>query len=226
VIGREHPSDYALERGGSDVDSHLMGCAACRERRAETQRMDSAFVREMFPRTLGRVRARLMGEQTRKGRWRPFGWGLGGVALAAVALALFVRARPPQPGSVQWDGIKGTPAPPGLTVFVKRGDQVSVLAPGKALRPGDAIRFVARLDRPRFVELRVPNGAGGERTLFPVGTSAAWVEPGQPLPGGFVVDESPGPERLILLFGDRAFPVGRPPAPNLQIVRIDLPKEP
>jgi hypothetical protein len=44
--------------------------------------------------------------------------------------------------------------------------------------------------------------------------------------GGFVVDAAPGPERLTLLLGDRPFPVGQPPAGDLQVVRIDLPKTP
>ena len=82
------------------------------------------------------------------------------------------------------------------------------------------------LDRPRFVELRARDANGQERTLFPEGGAAAKVRPGDALPGGFVVDAAPGPERLTAIFGDSPFPVGRPPVAGLQVIRIELPKEP
>jgi hypothetical protein len=85
---------------------------------------------------------------------------------------------------------------------------------------------VARLDRPRFVELRARDAAGNEHTLFPEGATAVQLRPGQALPGGFVVDAVPGPERLTVLLGDRPFPVGRAPSGDVDVVRIELPKEP
>jgi len=113
-----------------------------------------------------------------------------------------------------------------LSVFVKRGDKVRVLEPGQPLRAGDAVRFVARLDRPRFVELRARDTAGRERTLFPEGPTAVQLRPGEPLPGGFVVDAAPGPERLTVLLSDRPFTVGRTPSDDTDVIRIELPKEP
>lgn len=222
-----HPSDYALDRAGGEIDAHLAGCAACRERRAAAVRLDAQFERDVMPRTLGRVRARLREASRPRRRWWPIGYGLGATAVAALLLVV-VRPRPPS-SDPAWDGIKGAvPAGDGttLSVFVKRGDKVRVLEPGEPLRAGDALRFVARLDRPRFVELRARDASGRERTLFPLGPTAVQVQPGQALPGGFVVDAAPGPERLTVLLRDRPFTVGRAPSDDVDVVRIELPKEP
>jgi hypothetical protein len=219
-----HPSDFALDRGGAEVEAHLAGCAVCVERKANARQIEAEFAADVLPRTLGRVRSRLADDRARR-RWWTFGGGGGLAAAAAVALLLVRPASPPTPA---WDGIKG-PAPattPGVAVFIKRGKDVVMLAPGQPLRPGDAVRFVARLDRPRFLELRARDANGRERTLFPDGPTAAQLRPEQPLPGGFVVDAAPGPERLTVLLGDRAFPVGRTPDGDLQVIHIDLPKEP
>ena len=221
-----HPSDYALDRGGQEMDAHVAGCAACQERRAAAGRVDAQFQNDVVPRTLGRVRAKLHEGSPRRRRSWLIGFSLGATAVAA-ALLLIARPRP-QPDAA-WDGIKGS-VPTGdratLSVFVKRGEKVRVLEPGQPLRPGDALRFVARLDRPRFVELRARDAEGRERTLFPEGPTAVQVGPGQALPGGFVVDAAPGPERLTVLLGDRPFPVGRAPSEDTDVVRIELPKEP
>ncbi len=220
-----HPSDYALDRGGAAIDAHLAACAACHGRRAAAANLDTHFERDVLPRTLGRVRAKLHDGSPRRPRWRLLGLSVGATAVAA----LLIIARPrPQPDAA-WNGIKG--AVPGalgtaLSVFVKRGDKVRVLEPGQPLRAGDAVRFVARLDRPRFVELRARDTAGRERTLFPEGPTAVQLRPGEPLPGGFVVDAAPGPERLTVLLSDRPFTVGRTPSDDTDVIRIELPKEP
>jgi hypothetical protein len=217
-----HPSDYALDRGGAEIDAHVAACAACQERRAVAARVDAQFQRDVLPRTLGRVRAKLHDASPRRQRW----W-LIGLSATAVAAALLIIARP-RPDAA-WDGMKGSVASANataLSVFVKRGDKVRVLEPGQALRAGDAVRFVARLDRPRFVELRARDAAGRERTLFPEGPTAVQLRPGEPLPGGFVVDAAPGPERLTVILSDRPFSVGRALSEGTDVIRIELPKEP
>jgi hypothetical protein len=148
------------------------------------------------------------------------------VSALAVAAVLLVIIRPRSEND--WDGIKGaTPANrSGLSIFVKRGKDVRVLEPGQSLRAGDAVRFVAKLDRPRYVELRARDGAGRERTLFPEGATAMQLTPGQALPGGFVIDAAPGPERLTILLADHSFAVGQAPAADVEVVRLELPKEP
>jgi len=221
-----HPSDYALDRGGQEIAAHVAACAACQERRAASTQLDTQFERDILPRTLGRVRAKLHEASPRRRRWWLIGLGLGAPAVAA---ALLIIARPRLQPDAPWDGLKGS-VPAGsataLSVFIKRGDKVRALEPGQPLRAGDAVRFVARLDRPRFVELRTRDAAGRERTLFPEGPTAVQLRPGEPLPGGFVVDAAPGPERLTVLLGDRPFAVGRAPSDDTDVVRIELPKEP
>src|SRR5262245_13980862 len=217
-----HPSDYALDRGGSEVDAHVAGCSSCQERRGQASRLDAHFGTEILPRTLGRVRARHLDERARRRRWL-LGWSVSTVAVGALLLVIG-RPRPQN----DWDGIKGprTVGPSALSVFVKRGKDVRVLEPGQALRAGDALRFVAKLDRPRYVELRARDAAGHERTLFPEGATAAQLTPGQPLPGGFVVDAAPGPERLTILLADRPFAVGQAPGGDVEVSRMEVPKEP
>lgn len=221
-----HPSDYALDRGGRHIDAHLASCEACQERRASAARLDAQFQRDVLPRTLGRVRASLHEGTRGRPRWWLLGCGLGATAVAAVFLIIALpRPRP----DAAWDGLKGAPSAgdgAALSIVVKRGDKIKVLEPGQPLRAGDALRFVARLDRPRFVELRARDAAGNERTLFPEGPTAVQLRPGQALPGGFVVDAAPGPERLTVLLGDRPFPVGAAPSAAVDVVRIELSKEP
>jgi hypothetical protein len=221
-----HPTDYALDRGGREIDAHVAACATCQARRANAAQLDAQFERDVLPRTLGRVRAKLHEASPRRPRWWLIGFSVGATAVAA---ALLIIARPrPQPDTA-WDGLKGsvtTANATALSVFVKRGDKVRVLEPGQPLRAGDALRFVARLDRPRFVELRARDAEGRERTLFPEGPTAVQLTPGQALPGGFVVDAAPGPERLTVLLNDRPFAVGRAPSNDTDVVRIELPKEP
>jgi hypothetical protein len=214
-----HPSSYALERGGADVDAHVAACADCRARVEAAAAATRAFEADVVPRTLGRVRARL--EAPRRSRLGFFFGGLG-LAVAAAALVLVARPRPPA-----YDGVKGGPSGAApFIVFVKRGADVFSLGPDQRLRAGDAVRFVARVARPRYLELRGRDAAGRERTLFPSGPRAALVQPNEALPGGFVVDAAPGPETLVALVSDRAFAVGQPPEAGVEVVRVELPKEP
>ena len=217
-----HPSTYALDRGGPAVESHLATCESCRARAAAATDIDRSFDMDVLPRTLGLVRARL--GDARRRRWRPL---FVATSLLAAAAAVVLVVRPsnkvdePQP----YTGLKGeTPIP--VTVFVKRGADVWALAPGQHLRAGDALRFVARVPRARYLELRGQDGAGHERTLFPEGARAVVVQPGEALPGGFVVDAAPGPERLVVRVSDHAFEVGRGDVAGVEVVRVELPKEP
>ena len=216
-----HPSDYALDRGGAEIDAHVAGCAACRERVAAASAAQGRFEADVLPRTLGRVRARLA--TPARPRWRvPL---FAGAAVAAFAATLLFLRAPGAPPAVPYDGLKGDAGPP-LAVFVKRGADVWALAPGQKLRAGDALRFVARVPRPRYLELRGRDAAGRERTLFPEGARAVLVQPGEALPGGFVVDAAPGPEIVVALVADHAFSLGQASEADVEVVRVELPKEP
>jgi len=217
-----HPSSYALDRGGPAVEAHLRECEACGARARAAAAIDRDFETDVLPRTLGRVRARV--EQRPRRPW----WALFvGTGLVAAAAALVLVARPPRPApdATPYAGLKGEAALP-FAVFVKRGSDVWALGPGQKLRAGDALRFVARVSRPRYLELRGRDAAGAEHTLFPEGPRAALVRPGEALPGGFVVDAAPGPERLVARISDRAFTVGQGSEADVEVVQVELPKEP
>jgi hypothetical protein len=231
MSGTPHPSDYALDRGGFEIETHVRACAACQARTAAAKAQDGRFVTDVFPRTLGRVRARVAADARHRhaGWWRRPGWMAGAAVAAAAGFVLLARPlTTPRPTAVRYEGIKGpaTAAPSVMTVFVKRGQEVWAFDADRRLRAGDALRFVARLDRARYLELRARDTAGNERTLFPEGNAAVLVQPAQALPGGFIVDAAPGSERLTVILGDRPFPVGRAPTNDLQVVRVELPKEP
>jgi hypothetical protein len=223
VSASGHPSTFALERGGPGVDAHVAGCDACRARVEAAGATDRAFATDVLPRTLGRVRARLV--ETPRSGWRRAQLVRAGFVAVAAAALVVIATRPPREAAPAYDGLKGETAAP-FAVFVKRGADVWTLGRGQKLRAGDALRFVARVSRPRYLELRGRDGGGHERTLFPEGARAALVQPGEALPGGFVVDAAPGPERLVARIADRPFTVGDAAETDVEIVRVELPKEP
>ena len=120
------------------------------------------------------------------------------------------------------------PRPPGLKIFLQRGQVLTVLDPATELRDGDRLRFVVRASAPRYLVLRARDGAGRDQQLYPApgaGTAVA-VEPGQTLPSPLAIDATPGKETVTALFGERPFPVGAPPSGDVQVVTIDLKKTP
>lgn len=218
-----HPSSYALDKGGHDVEAHLGSCPTCRARAQAARGIDDRFEADVLPRTLGRVRSRLATPPARSW-WRYLIVG-SGLAAAVATLVLVVRVPTSDRDAVPYAGLKGEAALP-FAVFVKRGADVWALAPGQKLRAGDAVRFVARVAQPRYLELRGRDDSGKERTLFPAGPRAALVHPGEALPGGFVVDAAPGPEILVALIADHAFELGQAPTAGVELVHVELPKEP
>lgn len=118
------------------------------------------------------------------------------------------------------------PRPPGLKIFLQRGQELTVLDPATELRDGDQLRFVVRASAPRYMVLRARDGAGHERQLFPArdATTAAPVQPDQTLPGVLPIDATPGREIVTALFGERAFPIDAPPSDEVQAVTIELKK--
>ncbi len=83
-----HPSDLALDQGGTEVDAHLAACAACAARAAEAAASHHEFTAQVFPRTVEAVRMR------RPRRPFKIGWPAIGVAAAAMAgFILFTQVR-------------------------------------------------------------------------------------------------------------------------------------
>ena len=118
------------------------------------------------------------------------------------------------------------PRPPGLKIFLQRGQELSVLDPATELHPGDQLRFVVRASAPRYLVLRARDGAGHERLLFPPASAetATLVRPDQALPGTLAIDETPGKEIVTALFSEHAFPVGARAGAGIEAVVVDLMK--
>jgi len=173
-------------------------------------------------------------ERRSRRSWRPL--ALIGALGAVVGLAFLVaRPRTDAPTvALDHTGDRGT-HPPGLRIDVRRGEEVRTLAPGTPLRAGDVLRFVPRIPAPRYLVVRARDAAGHERVLFPpaageadagAAASAVLVQPGEPLPGSLVLDAAPGRQFIIALFADRPFRAGDPTTDGIDVVTIDLVKEP
>ena len=94
------------------------------------------------------------------------------------------------------------------------------------LAAGDVLRFVFKGERPRYLELRVRDGDGPVRTVFPVeGSMARLVRPGEGLPSRAMV--APGGNRLLVtaLFSDRPWPVGSPPESDTETASFSIAKQ-
>jgi len=152
-------------------------------------------------------------------------------AIAAVVGLAFLVARPradTDPVAVNLASTKGN-RPPGLKIFLQRGPELAVLDPATELHRGDALRFVVRASAPRYLVVRARDGAGHEHVVFPGGgaETAALVRPDQALPDALAIDDTPGKETVIALFGQRPFSVTeRPTRDDIEVVNVALVKAP
>jgi hypothetical protein len=129
--------------------------------------------------------------------------------------------------AVNYQAMRG-PRPPGLEIFLQRGEEMSVLDPATELRGGDQLRFVVRASSPRYLVLRARDGAGRDHLLYPApgAETALAVRPDQTLPSPLAIDGTPGKETVTALFAERPFPVDAPPSDDVQVVTIALKKTP
>jgi hypothetical protein len=149
-----HPPDLTLERlavddlAGSmqrEVRAHVDGCPRCRDFLAQLETIREADLAALRPdEFLVRVRAR----RSRGATWRrrTVAGGLALVAAAAAATLLVIPRRPPEAAEADVKGLrlKG----PGVAVYRKRGNQVSVLRSTETIRAGDALRVRLAVPRP------------------------------------------------------------------------------
>jgi hypothetical protein len=163
---------------------------------------------------------------------RPLARVLGLTAAIALVIGLaFLVARPRadlQPVAVNLAAQKG-PRPPGLKIFRQRGGELQILDPTTELRPGDALRLVVRASAPRYLVVRLRDGAGHERVVFPGAGAreAALVGPDAALPDPLAIDvASAGRQTLTALFGQRPFSVDDRVGAELEVATVDLPTMP
>jgi hypothetical protein len=210
-----HLSPYELEamRFGlleasrrEQAQAHLLGCERCRFDEERLREHREHFARQVHPRTVARLRARAESEPGRGLRWA---WLAGLMVPAAVVAVLFLRPRSPVvPAPPPTIGIKGAPS---LAAVARHGERVFPVTPQVPLAPGDQVRFVLEPGPHRFALVVSVDGGGRASVYHPYqGAESAEVTPNQrqEVPGSIVLDGSPGPERVYVLYSDQPLASG------------------
>ncbi len=112
-----------------------------------------------------------------------------------------------------------------MALYLKRGEQVSLLGPDQPVRAGDAIRF--EVEPEDFPRVAVFGDEDAHEQIFSGATSE------RVLPGAWQFDDQPGPERLTVVFSREelsAAELERAVRENLRndsvwTVKLQLPKE-
>jgi len=171
-----------------ELERHAEACPGCAARISEALRSAETFRRQVFPATLDSV-------VERSRPWRPRAWMLAPIpALAAAAvLVLLVRPTMPPPDYV---GVKGGLA---LSVYVRDagGEGARAASDGQVVPPDAAIRFEVRAARACHLWLVSVDASGQVSRLHPATGDPPRVKGDTVLPGGAMLDGTPGPERLF-----------------------------
>jgi hypothetical protein len=199
------PSEFALDEvlshGASPVvTTHVNECQDCQQRvagrRADAQQF-AAFAPEIW-RKLDIVRT------PRWRRWLPA--LLVAPAALAAAFALLLLARAPGRNHLQAPDV-GPKGGFGLAVAAQRGSELFMADAAHPVRAGDELRFIpSGAAKGQFIAIVSVDGHR-ELTLFyparPDGNSLPLPPAGQALPGGIILDDAPGPERLFVVVSAR-----------------------
>ncbi len=209
-----HPAARALETLAfapegtprpADVEEHVRACASCQARVAALREERARFLQARPARAFA---ARIEERARRVPWWRRPVWAFGALpAAVAVALVLLVVLPRAVPRGGETGGelpirLKGAPAV-RLEVLVSREGQPAVALPeGEPLLPGDTLRFRVTAPERGHVFIANQDGAGRFTRYFPArGSRGVPLEPGvHLLPGGVVLDDWRGEERVTLLF--------------------------
>jgi hypothetical protein len=162
----------------------------------------------------------------RRGPWRAFAFAGAGAFIIGLAL-LVARPRVDPPAAAPYRGVRGASRgrAAGLQISYLRGGELRALEPGTALRAGDALQFVMRGERPRYLVVQLRDAGEVTATVFPSGgTKAVLVSPGQTLPVTPVVGAGLGNALVTALFDDRPFQVGAMPGPETETVTVQIEK--
>jgi len=200
-MSKECPSSFALDAFRLGLDStpadHVKGCPRCGARLAAQEQLE-ARVEHLWvaappkPRRPARVHWKL--------HWK-YLLRLG-LPVAAGAAALIFLALPRHADETA----KG---PAALVEIARsRGGVLSWLSPTDDLGPKDAVRFFVRRQDPsdRYVLIGSVDGSARLGPLYPGdahGCSVALPAAGEPLDGSIVIDDVPGPERIVILISHR-----------------------
>ena len=181
----------------AEAEAHLVSCARCRADADEARAAQRDFAEVVCPRTLARVRGRLVAPPSRR-RW------LGALAAAATvaALLLVVGLRPRGAGEPDLM----TKGGPSLRLVTRRDGRIFPVQDGSHLRAGDELRFVIAAAPQPYLLLASIDGDGHASIYFPFeGESSAGIDARAgrvELPGSIVLDGARGPERIFALLSD------------------------
>jgi hypothetical protein len=175
--------------------AHLAQCDTCRARVDEAARRAQAFLSEVPD--LNALQARATRAQARSAAPRRtrarFAAVAGGLALAAAVL-LMLRL-PPEP-------ITRDKGAEHLIAYVKRGDRVTRVTYGEAVRAGDRLRFGYSSDRDGFLAVFGWDGRVLQRYHPSAGEVTVAAPAGRDVALDFAVelDATPGTERFYGVF--------------------------
>jgi hypothetical protein len=132
--------------------------------------------------------------------------------LAAICGLAFLVARPSKepPAATPYLGTRGASRAKasGLAISLRRAGEVDAqpLAPETPVHAGEALRFSVRAEKPRYLLVRLRDGAAAAATIFPAhGGAAALVRPGETLPGMPVLAPGVGKVIVTAVFADHPF---------------------
>jgi hypothetical protein len=198
------PSEFALDdaqiHGGAaprlELALHVDQCPRCRARVSGRERIRARFEAEMA----GPLWRQLAARRRRRRFWP---WLLCAPVIAAAVVAIvFVPWGPPH----AYVGVKGDPkAPSEVTVEIagRRDGEVFDFDNGRSVAPGDELQLTVRTPRTedRYVLVGGFDRDGKFSPFYPAnldGHSVPLPPRGQPLRPLVVLDDAPGPERIMV----------------------------
>jgi hypothetical protein len=114
----------------------------------------------------------------------------------------------------------------GLGVSLRRDADVRPLAPGTPVRAGDALHFTVRAEGPRYLIVRMRDGAAEATTIFPAGaTQAALVQPGETLPVSSTMAPGTGKVVVTAVFADHTFTLDGARGDDTEVIDLVMEKE-
>jgi hypothetical protein len=187
--------------GARRAEDHLAACVTCRQQADVLRASRDHFSASVLPRTLPALRARAAPWWSRR-----MTWIAAPVLAAAVALVMLRGGAPVDDLGSDDLRVKGDAS---LQIVARRGDRVGLVAAGDTLAAGDAIRFVVTTPRAGYLLIASIDGRGATSIYYPAAGVASAPVPAAArleLPGSIVLDDAPGPERMVALWSARPLP--------------------
>lgn len=188
------------------LTDHLARCTLCQTelllQDAEVQEFEQRMP-ERWRAVSGRLRRASVHGPGPRGH-RTLMLGVGAAAAATLAALLLISLKPPPAPRALNTRFKGDLT---LQVFAKRSSSTFRVTPGAALLPGDALRFVVTSSAPGYITIFSLDAHGVLTPFYPDTDPTRDPEPLRltdrgrtTLPGSVVLDDTLGPEHLVLVF--------------------------